>query len=1005
MSEEVLKALMQLFAIIANQDSGSGKMHDEYVSSFLKSQISEDRIPEFFGYFKKHIKSGNDTEDQQKRTSMKDSVRTLAICKKINKTLNQKQKIIVFTRLLEFILQEEKDSSLRNEILRTVADVFNITKEEFRLINLVFTDAYTEFNGDFLLVQSQRTESLSCKEITIEGFPGACIFHFVRESNIVFFIYRGTHEISLNGLVVTPGRINVFPAGSSVRHSKGTVFYSDIINQFLGETFENDVRFFAEIKRHCHPNGKQALQKLTISEKSGTLFGIMGASGSGKTTLLNVLSGNDRLTEGMIRINGHDVSGGNKEINGVIGFIPQDDLLIEELTVYQNLLLSAKLCFRDISEKELNIKVLRLLNALGLHEAKDIKVGSPLNKKISGGQRKRLNIALELIREPQVLFVDEPTSGLSSRDSENVMDLLKELSHKGKLIFVVIHQPSSDIYKLFDKILLLDTGGYPVYYGNPIEALIYFKKQTNQINSAMAECHFCGSVNPELIFNLVEAREIDEYGNYTDKRKLNPEAWYQLFNENFLRPVYDAGQTFGEIISTRIPGKLKQWKIFITRDFLSKISNRQYILINLLEVPALAFFLALLIRYTNRPSGETTYSYYNNENIPAFFFMSIIVGLLVGLTVSAEEIHKDQKILKREKFLHLSRFSYLISKVQILFAISAVQSFFLCITGFLVLDIPGNILPFYLTTFSVFCAANLMGLVLSSTFNSPVTIYIIIPLVIIPQMLLGGAMFKFSRLNEHLGGGNNSVPVISNFMVSRWAYEGIIVDAFRTNKYEKEIFPVDQLESQLNYKMSYLLPKIEELKERRTKRDSTLSPGEKKFLSAMVSNGIKQQFTECAAELGKITVSDDSDSLTALRNFLIRKYNFILDKKEDEVNRLKKAGIRKKDFSNKNMEELVTNALERNKILIDSANFRFLQVIDPIFKDPPRSSASPGLDAHFYSPAKFLFGKRISTFSYNLIMIWVLNLFAFLILYFDLFKRLISAFPGKQLKSTKQTAK
>ncbi len=98
------------------------------------------------------------------------------------------------------------------------------------------------------------------------------------------------------------------------------------------------------------------------------------------------------------------------------------------------------------------------------------------NKLISGGQRKRLNIALELIREPSVLFVDEPTSGLSSRDSENMMDLLRELALKGKLVFVVIHQPSSEIYKMFDKIIFLDIGGYMIYYGNPVEAVMYFKK-------------------------------------------------------------------------------------------------------------------------------------------------------------------------------------------------------------------------------------------------------------------------------------------------------------------------------------------------------------------------------------------------------------------------------------------------------------------------------------------------------------------------------------------------
>jgi ABC-type multidrug transport system ATPase subunit len=131
-----------------------------------------------------------------------------------------------------------------------------------------------------------------------------------------------------------------------------------------------------------------------------------------------------------------------------------------------------------------------------------------MNKKISGGQRKRLNCGLELIREPSVLFVDEPTSGLSSRDSENIMDLLKELALKGKLIFVVIHQPSSEIFKMFDKLMITDTGGYPIYHGNPLDAIVYFKTAVQAINQSESECTRCGNVNPEQIFNIIEGEGV-----------------------------------------------------------------------------------------------------------------------------------------------------------------------------------------------------------------------------------------------------------------------------------------------------------------------------------------------------------------------------------------------------------------------------------------------------------------------------------------------------------------
>ncbi len=158
----------------------------------------------------------------------------------------------------------------------------------------------------------------------------------------------------------------------------------------------------------------------------------MGASGSGKSTLLSVLNGSERPSSGRVVINGIDIYQHPHKVEGVIGFIPQDDLLMEDLTVFQNLYFAAELCFGHYSKHELSVLVERVLINVGLSEIRNIKVGSPLKKTISGGQRKRLNIALELLREPAILFVDEPTSGLSSRDSENIMDLLKELSLRGK---------------------------------------------------------------------------------------------------------------------------------------------------------------------------------------------------------------------------------------------------------------------------------------------------------------------------------------------------------------------------------------------------------------------------------------------------------------------------------------------------------------------------------------------------------------------------------------------
>jgi len=139
-------------------------------------------------------------------------------------------------------------------------------------------------------------------------------------------------------------------------------------------------------------------------------------------------------------------------------------------------------------------------------------VGSPLKKYISGGQRKKLNIALELIREPWILFVDEPTSGLSSSDAEEIMQLLAGHSAKNRIVIINIHQPSSDVFKLFDKIIVLDKEGYPVYAGNPVEAIPYLNEVSKQIDTISDQCNVCENINPESIFKIIEEKKLNEFG-------------------------------------------------------------------------------------------------------------------------------------------------------------------------------------------------------------------------------------------------------------------------------------------------------------------------------------------------------------------------------------------------------------------------------------------------------------------------------------------------------------
>lgn len=813
MSEEILKALMQLFAIIGKQDEGVELSEREYVKSFLTSQLNDEAVKEYLALFDSFAGLDNNGESEEnskkKLTSVRDSVRILGICKKINKTLTQEQKVVVLVRLFELVNADRKFTDQRMAIINTVAEVFNLSKEEFKSIETFVVKNRPEAldRTEILVISDKPVTNQQSKYIQAEKLDGNLYILRISSVELYFLKYTGNEELFLNGLALNNRRIYLFASGGAVKLPKGKpVYYSDVVSHYLADITSSKISYEVNNLEYHFPNGNIGLRNISFCEGHGKLIGIMGASGAGKTTLLNVLCGNEKPYAGEVLINGHNLHTEREKLEGVIGLIPQDDLLIEELTVYENLYYNAKLCFKDKSEEEINTMVTRTLSSLGLLERRDLKVGSPLNKTISGGQRKRLNIALELIREPSILFVDEPTSGLSSRDSENVMDLLRELALKGKLIFVVIHQPSSEIYKMFDKMIILDTGGYLIYYANPVEAVMYFKRVDAQINSDVGECPVCGNVNPELIFNIVEAKVVDEFGRYTDKRKVSPPKWEELYGGNF-HPEKLPTINEDPPKTLNIPNWFNQIKIYTLRDFFSKISNTQYISLNLLEAPVLGFLLSFIIRYIADPTSNE-YIFRENENIPIYIFMSLIVALFLGLMVSAEEIFRDRKILKREKFLNLSRSSYLLSKIFILFIISAIQTITFVLIANSILGIKDMYFTYWLALFSTACFANLLGLNISALFNSAVTIYIIIPLIMIPMMILSGAMFNFDKLNRTVG-SVDKVPILAELMVTKWSYEALVVHQFKDNQFERTFYDLEKRKSNADFKQVQLIPELQ----------------------------------------------------------------------------------------------------------------------------------------------------------------------------------------------------
>lgn len=1027
MSEQILKALMQLFAIIAHPASNASDRRS-IVESFLKRQLNQEAVKTYLEvfnyYYELHQEKLSEKGLVKKRTSSS-SVRVLKICTQINEELTQRQKNIVLVQLLEFVKSGVEITEQEMAFVTTVADAFHIPEEEYKHIeDLAFFghDKLPDTKKLLVIDNDPNFQHPNVLHISKAALEGQIRILEVDSSNMYLIKYMGESELYLNGQLLEKEKIYVLTNGSSVRNPKiRPIYYGDIVSQFNIQRIKSRILFEAKDIEYRFKSGKVGLHQLNFKEESGKLVGIMGASGAGKSTLLNVLNGTSAPSVGEILINGINIHSQKDQVEGLIGHVSQDDLLIEELTVYQNLYYNAKLCFDNYTEKEIEQAVLDVLENLGLYEIRDIEVGSPLNKKISGGQRKRLNIALELIREPAVLFLDEPTSGLSSRDSENILDLLKELTLKGKLVFVVIHQPSSAIFKMFDKLLILDNGGYLIYDGDPIDSIIYFKSTIQHANWSESECHCCGNVNPEQVFNIIETKVLDEYGNFTSERKISPTEWkesYKKLKQEETKDISTSKQGIPELrlpeISFKIPNGFKQLKVFVKRDVLSKMANTQYLVINLLEAPLLAFLLAFIIKYYNVNVGNVVgYSLSENSNLPVYIFMAVIVGLFIGLTVSAEEIIKDRKILKREAFLNLSWSSYLFSKITVLFTLSAIQSVVFIVIGNSIMEIKGMYFEYWFVLFTAWCFSNMLGLVISDSFKTVITIYILIPFLIIPQLILSGIIVKFEKLNPNISNPRD-IPLYGEIITARWAYEALAVYQFKENKYEKQFYAFDKAMSISDFKKNYWIRTL----------NNKVSFLERNFNNQQKEDEIKEHIDLLRNEIGKELKSESGklvvfreyeqlypetinteviqalkDYLENLNKYYVKLYNKANGLKDQLISGLQQTPEKREEFMklkrehyNESLAELLRNSNEINRII--EYNGQLFQKIDPIFLDP----SNKFIKAHFYAPRKQFFGNYYDTFWVNIIVMWAMTIGLYFVLYFRLLKKALEFFEQKQFR-------
>lgn len=567
------------------------------------------------------------------------------------------------------------------------------------------------------------------------------------------------------------------------------------------------------------PGGAVGIDSVSFSATRGEMICVMGASGCGKSSLLRSLAGQFPPVRGEVLLNGLSLYENFEQLKQYVTYIPQFDAFDEHLTIGENLDFAAAIRSPYLSRRERRRRIDGKLAELGLNERRDSVVGATHKKTLSGGERKRLNIGLDMIGSADIYLFDEPTSGLSSKDSEHVMEIIRAMAHN-KIVIVTIHQPSSKIFQMFNKAILLDRGGRMVFFGTPGEMLSYFAEAEHQqhFGTPLGGCPACGTTRPEFIFDVLETPLRDLGGDViyeeNDRSQLVPvrryssdywrdkfEAWRLM--RDVRQPSPERTSPDGQGVATpakrsfgaALREEFLQFRTLLGRAFISKLRNRGNLATTMIAAPALAALIGAVLRY----SEQGTYDFASSFHIPTYLFLSLVVAMFLGLTNSVDDIIRDRPVLQRERNLNVRLGWYILAKVLTLSLFAIVQCVLYILIGNYLLEVRGMFWIFLVAMVLTAISGIAIGLLISSLVHESKTAVNIIPIVLIPQIILGGALIKYEEMNRNLdfmysisrwfsenpdAGAPRSdlqVPLICEFMPMRWSYEALVFSQAKLN--------------------------------------------------------------------------------------------------------------------------------------------------------------------------------------------------------------------------------
>ncbi len=498
------------------------------------------------------------------------------------------------------------------------------------------------------------------------------------------------------------------------------------------------------------------LENVTISVYPKEFVALVGASGAGKSTLMNTMTGFNPANgpQSRVLVNGRDLYAHMDEYRTEMGYVPQDDIIHRELTCYTALDYAAQLRMpADTTKEERHKRVMEVIEELGLTERKD----NPITA-LSGGQRKRVSMGVELLTKPGLFFLDEATSGLDPGTETEMMELLRDLADGGRTVILVTHATKNVM--MCDQVVFLARGGHLAYFGPPNEALEYFEQYRTT-----EERRYQEYVEFDDIYGLIQTRGTpEEWGERFRKTAQYQEYVVKRMHELQEQQRTPTPQPIAKTKQKRQVSAFRQFWILSVRNLRIMAQDK----IGL----ALMLAVAPLIGVMDFIWGKELFDVVNGNaaQVITMYFMMGLIGILTGALSSVREIVKEVEIYRRERTVTLKLMPYIMSKVWVGVILAAYQA------GVFVLAKRLLVNPYfhgdfgygamYLTVFLCTLSGYMLGLLISAASpNQNIALFLVV-IVLVPQFLFAGALLP----RDLIPGGQ----FISAITSTRWAFDGLV---------------------------------------------------------------------------------------------------------------------------------------------------------------------------------------------------------------------------------------